>query len=100
MLGRSWRNVSVLASVDKAEDMALAFERGYAPAIITATHPVDGKAYMMGDVKVIPCPAQTRANLQCDTCKLCWNADKLHAMRAAIAFEGHGVSKKRLTVMK
>jgi len=95
---KSWRNVSVLASVDKHSDINLAFDRGYAPAIITASHPKDGKAYMMGTVKVIPCPAQTR-DAKCDTCKLCWNADKLHAMRAAIAFEGHGVAKKRLTVM-
>ncbi len=97
---KAWRNVSVLASVDRHEDMKLAFERGYAPAIITASHPSNGKAYMMGDVKVIPCPAQTREGTKCDTCKLCWNADKLHAMHAAIAFEGHGVQKKRLTVMR
>lgn len=96
---KAWGNVSVLASVDKAEDIALAFERGYAPAIVTGPHPANGKAYMLGDFKVIPCPAQTRSESKCDTCKLCWNADKLHAMKAIIGFEGHGVQKKRLSVI-
>lgn len=96
----NWGRVSVLASVDRAEDMPLAFERGYAPAIVTESHPADGKAYTRADgVKVIPCPNQTR-DVTCVQCGLCMNAGKLHAMRAAIAFAAHGVAKKRLTVVK
>lgn len=95
-----WGKVSVLASVDRAEDMDLAFSRGYAPAIVTETHPADGKAYTREDgIKVIPCPNQTR-DVTCVQCGLCMNAGKLHAMRAAIAFSGHGVAKKRLTVIR
>lgn len=96
----SWGKVSVLASVDKAEDMALAFERGYAPAIVVESHPADGKAYVREDgIKVIPCPNQTR-DVTCVDCGLCMNADKLHSMKAAIAFAAHGVAKKRLTVVQ
>lgn len=96
----NWGRVSVLASVDRAEDMALAFERGYAPAIVTDSHPADGKAYTRADgIKVIPCPNQTR-DVTCVQCGLCMNASKLHAMNAAIAFAAHGVAKRKLTVIK
>lgn len=97
----NWGKVSVLASVDKAEDLSLAFERGYAPAIVVDKHPENGKAYLREDgVKVIPCPAQTREDVTCVKCGLCMNANKLHGMKAAISFAAHGVSKRKLTVIK
>jgi hypothetical protein len=97
---KTWGKVSVLASVDKAEDIGLAFSMGYAPAIVVSNHPEDGKAFRRTDgVKVIPCPAQTR-DLTCTECKLCMNADMLHSQRAAISFAAHGVSKRKLKVIK
>lgn len=96
----NWGKVSVLASVDNPEDISLAFERGYAPAIVVEKHPENGKAYVREDgVKVIPCPAQTR-DVTCVQCGLCMNGNKLHAQKAAIAFAAHGVSKRKLTVIK
>lgn len=98
----NWGNVSVLASVDKSEDISLAFERGYAPAIVVSEHPTDGKSFVRAEdnIRIIPCPAQTRENVTCDTCKLCWNAARLHATRSAISFAAHGVRKRKLTVIR
>lgn len=97
---KDWGKVSVLASVDSAEDLSQAYDRGYAAAIVVDKHPKDGKAYTREDgVKVIPCPAQTR-DVTCVQCGLCMKADKLHGMKAAIAFAAHGVAKRKLTVIK
>jgi len=98
----SWGpKISVLASVDRPEDISLAFERGYAPAIVVKKHE-GAKAYHDANlgIKVIPCPAQTKENITCDKCKLCWNDTFLRETRAAIAFEGHGVKKRQLTVLR
>jgi hypothetical protein len=97
----NWGKVSVLASVDRAEDLSLAFERGYAPAIVVGSHPANGKAYTRPEdgVRVIPCPNQTR-DVTCVQCGLCMNATRLHATRSAIAFAAHSVMKRRLTVIK
>lgn len=96
----NWGKISVLASVDRVEDMPLAFSRGYAPAVVVAAHPKDGKAFRREDgTKIIPCPAQTR-DVTCVECGLCMNATMLHSQRAAISFAAHGVSKRKLTVIK
>jgi hypothetical protein len=95
----NWGKVSVLASVDRAEEIPLAFERGYAPAVTARQHPTDGKAYVENGIRFIPCPNQTR-DITCVQCGLCMNANKLHAMRAAIVFEAHGTGKRKLTVIK
>lgn len=94
----AWGNVSVLASVDRREDIKVAQARGYAVAIIVKEHSADGKAWDMDGTKVIPCPNQTRG-VTCNACKLCMDSDKLASMGAAIAFASHGVAKKRLTVI-
>lgn len=98
----SWgEKISVLASVDKPEDISLAFDRGYAPAIVVEKHD-SPKAHFDTTLqaKVIPCPAQTKENVSCVTCKLCWNDDYLREARAVIAFAAHGVQKKKLTVIR
>lgn len=94
----NWGNVSVLASVDRPEDIALAQEQGYAPAIVVETHS-SPKATLMHGVKFIPCPAQTKDSVTCVSCGLCLNADRLHRDGFGIAFAAHGVAKKRLTVI-
>lgn len=98
----SWGpKISILASVDKREDISLAFDRGYAPAIVVEKHD-SAKAHFDPELnaKVIPCPAQTKDNVTCVSCKLCWNDDYLRSARAVIAFAAHGVQKRKLTVIK
>jgi len=100
----AWRNVhreswgtkvSILASCESITDAKIAMNKGYAVAIVTPPHP-SPKAYMEDGVKVIPCPAQTHDNVTCVSCKLCWNDQKLLKQNAVIAFEAHGVMKRRV----
>ena len=92
-----WSNVSILASVDSIAEVAEARKNGYAPAIVVPEHPADGKAFKMdgSDTKWIPCPAQTR-HVGCTDCRLCFNADRLHAGNFGIAFAAHGAKKEPL----
>lgn len=100
-----WSNVSILASIDKASEIKEARAQGYAPAIVVSEFETD-KAFTMpgSDVKFIPCPAQTRDNVSCVSCRLCFNADRLYRDNFGIAFAAHGIRKgvikKRLTVIQ
>lgn len=91
----SWGIVSILASCESIADARAALAKGYAPAVIVAEHPADGRARVVDGVKVIPCPSQTR-DVTCVECRLCFDADKLQTMGAAIAFAAHGPAKKRV----
>ena len=99
-----WNQVSMLASIDSIDQVSLARENGYAPAIVVSEHKSD-KVYLLdgSDVKWIPCPAQTR-DVACLDCKLCFNADRLFEDNFGIAFAAHGVQKnkikKRLNVIR
>lgn len=103
----TWSHVSVLASIDKAEDAAEARKMGYAPAIVVSEF-ASAKAFTLpgSDVKYIPCPAQTSPggkDIGCTECRLCFNADRLFQGNFGIAFSAHGVRKnkikRRLTVI-
>jgi hypothetical protein len=98
---RSWGRVSVLASCESVSQVILARSRGYAAALVVASHPADGRAYRdESGVKHIPCPSQTR-DIKCTDCKLCWNDALLIAQGACIDFAVHGSTKKRaLTVIQ
>lgn len=92
-----WNHVSILASVDKVEDVALARERGYAPAIVVPEFHGDKVFTMDGSsTKWIPCPAQTKENTTCVSCNLCTRADFLYSKNMGIAFEAHGVKSKEI----
>ena len=99
-----WSNVSMLASVDSAEEVEYARQNGYAPALVVGEHTSD-KVYTLpgSDTKWIPCPSQTR-HVGCVDCRLCMNADRLFANNMGITFSAHGVYKnsikKRLAVIK
>jgi len=99
-----WDNVSMLASVDSAEEVQYARQNGYAPAIVVSEHPSE-KAYTLpgADTKWIPCPAQTR-HVSCTDCRLCFDTDRLYKSNMGIAFSAHGVKrnsiKRRLNVIK
>jgi len=90
----AWLDVSVLASVERPEQIADAAARGYASALVVADFDsANGTAQRVaapdGDWLGIPCPAQTR-DRQCVTCRLCMDADALLARRAAVLFRAHG----------
>lgn len=97
----AWGPTSVLASVDRLEDVPAARAQGYAPARYVAEFPSE-KAWEEGGTKWIPCPAQSR-EVGCADCRLCFNADALFKRNAGIAFSAHGARKnalkKRLTVL-
>lgn len=95
----AWGKVSVLASVDCPADIPKAVERGYAPAIIVPEH-TSPRAQEMYGVKFIPCPAQTKEHVNCVSCGLCLNANRLHKDGFGISFAAHGPAKTKLTVIK
>lgn len=100
-----WSHVSMLASVDNVKDVALARERGYAPAIVVAEFNGDKVFSIEGSsTKWVPCPAQTKEKVTCSSCKLCAKSDFLYSKNMGIAFEAHGVKtaeiKRRLKVIK
>ena len=91
----SWRDVSVLASVDTIADVPEARRRGYASAIISP-FPTDRKAWRVDGLTIIPCPAQVKDTVTCTDCRLCWSDQKLIERNAVIAFEPHGSGAKRI----
>lgn len=96
----SWgKNVSVLASVDNAEQLKHAKNRGYAAAIVVGKFP-SAKAFSFHGFRAIPCPAQTHDNVTCESCRLCWNDKRLKQGGFVIAFEAHGVRRRSLPVVK
>ena len=94
------KKISVLASVDNLLEIKQAFRKGYAPAVIVSKFPNGKKAFFNDGYKFIPCPNQTHENITCETCKLCWNDNKLKQLKAVIAFEAHGVKRKTLPVVR
>ena len=100
----SWGRVSILASCENLEQVSQAHARGYAASLVVANHPDDGKAFTVdvikedgskATIKQIPCPAQTRDDVTCESCKLCMDDQKLLDMNACITFAAHGASRKR-----
>jgi len=101
----NWKNVSILASIDKVEDAELAKAQGYAPAIVVSEFKNDKTFTLPGsDVKWIPCPAQTKDNVACTDCRLCMRSSYLENSNHGIAFAAHGIRKnvikKRLNVIQ
>ena len=103
----SWRTVrrsawgpdiSVLASVERAEDIELARQQGYASAIVVDNFPSTKAFYLPGTTaKIIPCPAET-GNRTCVECRLCLNSERRLARNTAIAFEAHGPGRSEVLV--
>lgn len=98
---QDWNGISVLASVDDEHEAAEALDAGYSPALTVERFDTE-KAFMLGDVKFIPCPGETR-DKTCVECRLCLDVD-LATKRTGIAFALHGknasrVDRKRLKVL-
>jgi hypothetical protein len=85
----SWQEVSILASCETTADAKAAMDKGYAAAIVVPHH-ASTKAYVEDGVKLIPCPEQTGKSENCLSCGLCFNANRLHAIKAVIAFRPDG----------
>ena len=96
----SWLGASVLASCETVDDIKMARTRGYASTIVVQSHPENGKAYFQGGELLVPCPAQTKESVTCDSCRLCFNSQKLFDRQATIAFapEGNTGKKMRLSL--
>lgn len=90
----SWGAVSVLASVENVSDAKKAFRKGWAVARVVPKFD-SAKAWEEGGLRWIPCPAQTRDDVTCDSCRLCWDDKKLRSIGAGIAFEAHGSAHKK-----
>lgn len=89
----AWEPINVLASCTTVEEMRAARARGYVPAITMAEFP-SRRAFRVGELKVIPCPAET-GKATCVQCRLCLDRD-LWAMNAAIGFKVHGRGAERV----
>lgn len=88
-----WGRVSILASCETSEGVRAAWGRGYAAAVAVPQFASD-KAYDLGGVRVVPCPAQTRG-VVCTDCGLCFDDRRLLERRLAIGFEVHGSGKAK-----
>jgi hypothetical protein len=91
----AWGSISVLASVERQEDIQTARAAGYAAAIVVDKFPSDKAFSLPGSTtKIVPCPAETRGKT-CVECRLCLDADKLLRRNVAIAFQAHGPTARR-----
>lgn len=90
----AWGSISILASIDKIEDVEQALERGYAPARYVPEFP-SAKTWEEAGVRWTPCPAQVK-HVGCADCRLCFDAPRLHRERRGIAFFAHGVREKAM----
>lgn len=90
----SWGKISVLASCETPLDIILARSHGYTPTITVRSHRGATKAYKLPGVdgKIIPCPAETRDDVTCVSCRLCFDDKKLAERKNIIAFQVHGDS--------
>lgn len=84
-------SITVLASVETLEGAAEAIDLGYTPAITLAEFASDRAYKLAGELKVVPCPAQTRG-LKCVDCRLCM---RQLPRGTAIGFAVHGQMKRR-----
>lgn len=85
----AWGEVSILRSVETVKAAKQASDAGYAAAMVVESFE-DTKAYPIGEgLTGIPCPVQTGKADSCVKCRLCLNADKLHAKNRVVLFEAH-----------
>lgn len=86
----SWGRVSVLASCESAEQVELARARGYAPSIVVEEFDSHMRYVNERGLAILPCPAQTRDDVTCSSCKLCMNDQAIRERGYAIGFHVHG----------
>lgn len=93
----AWGPISTLASVETPLEAQEAVDLGYMPSW-TMSRFRSEKIHSIGDIKLMPCPAQTK-DMKCNECRLCF---KKLRKGTAIGFEWHGrdtTGKRRLNVI-
>lgn len=105
----AWQGVSILASCDSADQIAVAHSAGYATALVvdefsTNQHGRPVAEKMPDGGTLVPCPQQVAAmsgksDVTCMTCRLCWQDQHLLANRITIGFAAHG-GKSKLIKMR
>ena len=94
VLRASFGPASVLASVDDPQDIPRAIRRGYVPAIVVHSHPVNTPITVQG-VRFIRCPNET-VGMACVECRLCLNDARLRERNMGIAFAS---TKRKLPLL-
>jgi hypothetical protein len=92
-------DISVLASVERAEEIASARRQGYAAAIVVPEHPSSRAYRLPGSITpIVPCPAETKGRT-CAECRLCLDRD-LMGVAIGFAAHGHGVAQVKETLVQ
>lgn len=92
----SFGGISMLASCDSIADIATAKARGYATATVVSEFPQGNKLFVIDGNKLLPCPNQINAAVQCTDCKLCCHDANLRKHDLTIAFIAHGRQADKL----
>jgi len=92
---KEWKQVSVLASCENADQVKEATEAGYATAVVVPEFK-QNSAYEADGIKLIPCPQQTGKCASCLDCKLCTRDATLRNRGLTIAFIPHGPGTKKV----
>jgi hypothetical protein len=87
----AWGDVNVLASCETAAEVKAAHKRGYATALVVDEFP-SHRRFDKDGASVVPCPAQTKEDVDCAKCRLCMNAERLHKTETTIGFAVHGTA--------
>jgi hypothetical protein len=87
--------ISALASCETLSQVTTARAKGYATALVVDRFE-SAKAYVVGGVKLVPCPQQTKRSDNCMSCKLCWDDTRLREAGITIAFEAHGQRARKV----
>lgn len=93
----AWGDVSVLASCETPAQVVEAQDRGWATAMIVDKFQGD-KLYTDGQLKVLPCPNQTR-EVKCVDCRLCLGDTRLRDKGITIGFAAHGSRFKKVQAL-
>jgi len=92
----AWKGARVYASVHTEADIAAARANGYTGMAIAGTERHPGrKVYRLLGVNAVPCPAQADARVQCETCAICMEPDKMSERGLAVVFEPDGHTRKQ-----
>jgi len=98
---RAWRSVSVLRSCHTKAQIKRAYLAGYAAATTVESFPAGAKKWTEDGFTYQPCPNQTAGyrikndrssgpKVTCDSCRLCWDDQKLVENKTVIVFAMHG----------
>jgi hypothetical protein len=90
----AWKGARVYASVHTATDIAAARANGYTGMAIASTERhASRRVYRLLGISAVPCPAQFDSRVQCETCDICMEPDRIAARGLAVVFEPDGRKK-------